>query len=161
MLDQQKHAVLSASSIKGTTVKNAVDETVGEIEEVMMNTESGEVAYIVLSVNSGFLNLGSKYFAIPFKAFSFENHQDDVVILNVDKDKLENSPGFDKDNWPSGPQTEFINEVNTYYGVEENRKSSTQRNTRDENIGVTHNETVRDNYEDRKNPNSKESEFLG
>ncbi len=161
MLDQQNHVVLSASSIKGTTVKNAVDEKVGEIEEVMMDTENGEVAYIVLSVNSGFLNLGSKYFAIPFEAFSFENHQDDVVILNVDKDKLENSPGFDKDNWPSGPQTEFINEVNTYYGLEKNRKSSTQANTRDQNTGVTHNETVRDNYEDRKNPNSKESEFLG
>jgi sporulation protein YlmC with PRC-barrel domain len=161
MIDQQKHAVLSASSIKGTTVKNAVDETVGEIEEVMMDTQNGKVAYIVLSVNAGFLNLGSKYFAIPFGAFSFKNHQEDVVILNVDKDKLENSPGFDKDNWPTGPQREFINEVNTYYGLEENRKSSTQRIARDENIGVSHNETMRDNFEDRKNPSSKESDFLG
>ena len=159
MIDQQKHVVFSASTVKGTTVKNAIDENIGEIEEIMMDAMTGEVAYVVLSVDSGFLNLGSKYFAIPFEAFSFENHQEDVVILNVDKDKLENAPGFDKDNWPSGPQGEFINELNVYYGFE--NRNSAERRPGDGNSGVSHNETIRDNYEDRKNPSSKESDFLG
>ncbi len=118
MRDTINHLVLSTSSINGTRVKNAADEKLGEIKDVMLDTESGRVAYAVLSVDTGFLNLGSKYFAVPWEALEFDTAQEEVVVFNVDKDKLENSPGFDKDNWPGTPQTDFINEVHTYYGYD-------------------------------------------
>ena len=114
----RNNLILSAGTINGTTVKNATDEKLGEIKDIMLDTESGKVAYAVLSVNTGFMNLENKYFAIPWAALEFDTAQEDVVIFNVDKERLENSPGFDKDNWPDAPQTEFINEVHTYYGYD-------------------------------------------
>lgn len=117
MKDTLSHLILSASSINGTNVRNAAGEKLGEIKDIMLDTETGKVAYAVLSVDTGFLNMGSKYFAIPWQAIDFDTI-DEKVILNVDKEKLENSPGFDKDNWPAAPQTEFINEVHTYYGYD-------------------------------------------
>ncbi|GGZ25572.1 hypothetical protein GCM10007049_17620 [Echinicola pacifica] len=118
MRNRKNELILSGSSINGTVVKTPRDEKIGNIKDTMIETSTGKIAYAVLEVDTGFLNLGSKYFAIPWQALSLDNHQDEVIILDVDKDKLENSPGFDKDNWPSGPQYEFINQVHTYYGFE-------------------------------------------
>ena len=111
------HLVLSASTINGTNVRNRAGEKLGDIKDIMMDTETGKVAYVVLSVDTGFLNLGSKYFAIPWKAIDFDT-EDEVAIVDVNKERLENSPGFDKDHWPAAPQTEFINKVHTYYGYD-------------------------------------------
>ena len=118
MKNQRNNLILSASSIEGTTVRTPADEKVGDIKDIMLDTHSGEVVYAVLSVDTGFLNLGNKYFAIPWQALTFDTAQEEVVIFDVNKEKLENAPGFDKDNWPSEPQPEFVDEVHSYYGYE-------------------------------------------
>jgi hypothetical protein len=38
------------------------------------------------------------------------------VILNVEKEILQNAPGFDKDNWPMTTDRAWISEVFSYYG---------------------------------------------
>jgi hypothetical protein len=77
----------------------------------MLNTHSGEVSYVVLKINKGFLNLGSKLLALPWESFGLNPAQDDVVIVKESKEALENSPGFDEDNWPTDPQSEFIQSI--------------------------------------------------
>lgn len=109
---------ISSSTAANCIVKTIRDEAVGTIKDVMIDTDTGEVAYVVLAVDSGFLNLGSKLLALPWAAFDFHGHQRDVIIVNADKEKLENAPGFDNDNWPIGPQHEFIHVVNSYYGYD-------------------------------------------
>ena len=37
-------------------------------------------------------------------------------VLNVDKQKLENAPGFDKDNWPDMANMTWGATIYTYYG---------------------------------------------
>jgi sporulation protein YlmC with PRC-barrel domain len=122
------HSLISSSTASSCTVKTPRDEKVGSIKDIMINTRTGEVTYVVLKVNEGFLNLGSKLLALPWESFQFDTAQDDVVIVKESKDTLENSPGFDDDNWPSGPQHEFIQSIHTYYG-QENR--SLHGSTRD------------------------------
>jgi sporulation protein YlmC with PRC-barrel domain len=120
MENPEATTLLSASSIKGTSVKNLRDEEIGTIKDVMLYTDTGEIAYAVLSVNTGFLNLESKYFAIPWEAMSFiraNRSGEEVITLDVDKDKLENSPGFDKDDWPMTPQSEVISAAFKYYDI--------------------------------------------
>jgi len=81
----------------------------------MINTSTGQVDYVVLKVDEGFLNLGSKLLALPFESFEFNTAQDDVVVVKETKETLENAPGFDSDNWPSGPQSEFLHTMRTFY----------------------------------------------
>jgi sporulation protein YlmC with PRC-barrel domain len=121
MKNSRNELILSSSSIEGTEVRTLTDEKIGSIKDVMLKPLEGEVLYFVLSVDTGFLNLDSKYFAIPAKALEFDLVHE-VIRLDVDKERLENSPGFDKDNWPKGPQVEFINRVNTYYDVPEKQR---------------------------------------
>ena len=112
------HSQIRCSTASSWTVRTPSDEQVGEIKDFILNTHSGEVSYVVLQINEGFLNLGSKLLALPWESFEFNTAQDEVVIVKESKETLENSPGFDEDNWPTGPQSEFIQSIHTYYGQE-------------------------------------------
>ncbi len=116
--NESKHLILSATSIVGTDVKTPTDEIVGEIKDLMIDIESGEIVYAVLSVDSGFLGMGSKYFALPWQSFELDTVEEKAIVMGVDKEKLKNSPGFDKDHWPTHPQQDFIDSVYTHYGFE-------------------------------------------
>jgi sporulation protein YlmC with PRC-barrel domain len=112
----QHPSILSATTMIGDQVKNAQGEDLGQIEEIMIDTQQGQVAYAVLSFG-GFLGLGDKLFAIPWQALSLDakNHQ---FILDVPKERLENAPGFDKDNWPQHADWQWLSDVYAYYGYE-------------------------------------------
>ncbi|GJM29539.1 MAG: hypothetical protein DHS20C17_21740 [Cyclobacteriaceae bacterium] len=105
---------LSASTMIGTNVKNPQGDSLGDIKEIMIDTISARVSYVVLSFG-GFMGLGDKYFAIPWEAFTIDE-DDDEFVLDVPKEKLENAPGFDKDNWPNNADHTYVNSVFDYYG---------------------------------------------
>jgi hypothetical protein len=107
--------VLSASTICSDAVVNGAGESLGEIEELMIDLGSGRVAYAVLSFG-GFLGVGNKLFAVPFEALELdaENH---CFILDVPREKLEEAPGFDKDEWPDFADASFTQQVYRYYEI--------------------------------------------
>ncbi len=126
---------ISSSTIGNCTVKSPSDEKVGKIKDIMINTMTGEVSYLVLAVDEGFLNMGSKLLALPWESFEFETKQKDVLIVKEKKEKLEKAPGFDDDNWPSGPQDEFIHDIRTYYGIKSRGTVATSETNTDKSNG--------------------------
>lgn len=107
--------VLSASSLIGDNVKNRTGEDLGKIEEIMLDSGNGRIAYAVLSFG-GILGIGNKLFAIPWEALTL-NTEEKCFYLNVDKETLENAPGFDKDNWPNMANPQWHNDVYSYYAI--------------------------------------------
>lgn len=89
---------LSASTLIGDDVKNSAGEDLGQIEDIMIDIDTGRIAYAVLSFG-GFLGIGDKLFAVPWGAMTLDL-EDKAFILDVNKEMLEDAPGFDKDNWP-------------------------------------------------------------
>ena len=81
---------------------------------IMLDVERGRIAYAVLSVG-GFLGLGDKLFAVPWSALKLDTDRS-CFVLNVDKERLENAPGFDKDRWPSMADEQWATEIHSYYG---------------------------------------------
>jgi sporulation protein YlmC with PRC-barrel domain len=106
--------VLSSSSICSDHVKNEAGEDLGEIEDLMIDLHSGRIAYAVLSFG-GFLKMGNKLFAIPWEALKVDA-VNKVFILHVDKARLENATGFDKDNWPNMADPAFGSTLYRHYG---------------------------------------------
>ena len=106
--------VLSAGTLAGDRVKNAAGDDLGNIEEIMIDLESGRVAYAVLSFG-GFLGIGDKLFAVPWEALilNLENHE---FLLNVDKNVLQDAPGFDKDDWPNMADATWGIAIHGHYG---------------------------------------------
>jgi len=90
--------VNKATSLIGMEVRNAQNEKLGEIKDLVVDLHSGKIGYAVLSVG-GFLGIGDKYIAVPPGAFSVAPDQQRVV-LNADKARIQNAPGFAKAAWP-------------------------------------------------------------
>jgi hypothetical protein len=59
--------------------------------------------------------MGNKLFAIPWEALQIDP-QKNQFILNVDKTRLENATGFDKDNWPDMADPRFDTTIYQHYG---------------------------------------------
>src|SRR5690349_18659084 len=61
-------ALVSASEIKGTHVKNLQGQDLGSIDEMLIDPDTGQVRFVILDVG-GFLGVGSTRVAVPLGAF--------------------------------------------------------------------------------------------
>lgn len=107
--------LLSTGSLKNTKIVNLDGEDLGKLEEIMLHVDSGEVAYAVVSFG-GFLGMGDKHFAVPWQALTVDTDEHRIV-LDVDRERLENAPGFVKDAWPSTADTAWMTDVYRHYGA--------------------------------------------
>jgi sporulation protein YlmC with PRC-barrel domain len=99
----------------GDDVCNQAGEDLGDIKEIMIDTTNGTVSYAVLSFG-GVLGIGEKLFAVPWKALKLDT-ENKRFVLNVDKERLKDAPGFDKNDWPDMADESWVNKVNSYYGI--------------------------------------------
>lgn len=106
---------ISASTLNGNDVKNAQGESLGHVKDIMLDTENNRVSYYVLSFG-GMLGVGDKLFAIPPETMKL-NAKDKCFILNIDKDRLKNAEGFNKDQWPNMADPTFRSNLYQHYGV--------------------------------------------
>jgi sporulation protein YlmC with PRC-barrel domain len=108
------HLILAARTITGDPVRNRAGDHLGKIEDIMLDTVSGRIAYAVLSFG-GFMGIGDKLFAVPWRLLRIDTAEHEFV-LDIDKRRLESAPGFDKHNWPDMAQPEFAEPVHRFYG---------------------------------------------
>ena len=126
-ITEEMYGVVLASKIIGETVYNRQYEDLGKIHELVIDAKEGYIAYAVLSFG-GFMGMGNKLFAIPWKAFEFAKPEHtlleiaepgDLLMLNVDKEKLKAAPGFDQDaKWPDFADRTWGNSIYKYYGYD-------------------------------------------
>ena len=108
-------SLMGADTLMGNDVYNSKEEDLGDIKEIMLDVHTGNVAYAVLSFG-GFLGMGEKLFAVPWTALKLDT-VNKRFILNVEKDRLADAPGFDKDHWPDMSDQEWAAAVHSYYGT--------------------------------------------
>lgn len=107
--------LMGANTLIGNDVYNQKDEDLGDIKEIMLDVRSGRVAYAVLSFG-GFLGMGNKLFAVPWSALALDT-VNKRFVLGVDKERLNDAPGFDKDKWPDMQDPAWRNQIHAYYGT--------------------------------------------
>lgn len=108
--------VVRAATVVGNQVRNAQGESVGEIKDLVFDIESGRIVYAVLSYG-GHLGIGDKLFAIPWQTLEYrpEKHQ---FVMDVEREQLEQAPGFDKHNWPNMADRRWQTDVYAHYEIE-------------------------------------------
>ena len=112
-----------ASELMGKSVKNLEGDDLGSVEEIVIET-TGEVGYAVLSFG-GFLGLGDKLFAVPWTAFA-QSPDGDHLTLDIQPKKLENAPGFNKDDWPDMQDENWRLVISKFYEVPAQTQSNQQ-----------------------------------
>lgn len=113
-MKQTTGLVLPATRLAGEKVVNPDGESLGKIEEFVVDIDSGRIAYAVLSFG-GFLGIGEKLFAIPWAALNFDV-ENKRFVLPVPKERLKAAPGFDKGQWPQMADRAWAQSIYDYYG---------------------------------------------
>ena len=108
--------VLSATTLEGTNIKNPAGEGLGDIKDLMIDLETGRVAYAVVEFG-GVLGIGSKLFAVPLPALK-QDSVNECFVMNTSQEALERAPGFDKDEWPDFADRTWQTAVHEHYSVE-------------------------------------------
>lgn len=108
-----KRRVLAASTLTGDNIENPEREKLGKLEDIMIDLQSGKIAYAVLSFG-GFLGMGEKLFALPWNKLHVDQERK-CVILNATKEQLKDMPGFDKNHWPDMTDPTWESKIATYY----------------------------------------------
>jgi sporulation protein YlmC with PRC-barrel domain len=86
---------VTASKIKGAKVYTIKDEELGKISEVMIDSEKGRIAYVVLA-SECFLGMNCKLFAVPWEVLKPSR---DAYVLKVEKGAFEAAEGLNEDVW--------------------------------------------------------------
>ena len=107
--------LMGANTLLGEDVYNNKDEKLGDIKEFMLDMNTGDVAYAVLSFG-GLLGMGEKLFAVPWQALKLDT-VNKRFVLNKEKDELKNAPGFDKDDWPDMADQTWASGIESFYGA--------------------------------------------
>ena len=112
---EEMYGVALASKIIGEAVVNRHNESLGKIHELVIDAKEGRLAYAVLSFG-GFMGMGNKLFAMPWEGFEFDKTEN-KLILNVNKERLKEAPGFDPDaKWPDFADLAWGSSIYEYYG---------------------------------------------
>jgi hypothetical protein len=105
------------SQIIGAKVEDPSGKDIGKIEDLMVDS-SGRVQFAVLSFG-GFLGVGDKWYAIPWKALHVERDADSAnverVVLDASKETLEKAPAFARDRWPDAKDTHWTRDARNYW----------------------------------------------
>jgi sporulation protein YlmC with PRC-barrel domain len=83
------------SNLSGTAVRNAADENLGDINDVVIDS-SGKPSVAIIGVG-GFLGIGEKDVGVPFDALKFtmtNENKERVARLDVTKEALQAAPTF-------------------------------------------------------------------
>ncbi|HVX14339.1 MAG TPA: PRC-barrel domain-containing protein [Pirellulales bacterium] len=109
------------SQIRGMTVRNSGGKDLGDIKDLMLDMGGhGRVRYAAMSFG-GFLGMGDKLFAIPWRALKFQHDSEknkDFVIFDATEESLKKTPGFDKDHWPDMADRTWMQDVDQHHGVD-------------------------------------------
>jgi sporulation protein YlmC with PRC-barrel domain len=138
---------LRLSEIMDMDVRNAQDEDLGAIEDVVVDPKSGQIRYAAVSVG-GFLGVGDRLIAVPWQALRIQqepNDDDKFVLLNADRARIENAPGFNEENWPDFGNQRYAEEVDTYYGSSSARESTTGTRSSTDQRSTNQFDSTRDN----------------
>jgi hypothetical protein len=88
-----RHTLIASDRVDGTAVRRPNGDKVGNIERLMIDKVSGQVAYAVLSFG-GFFGLGNKHFPIPWGRLRY-NVGYQCYELDLSDEELKKAPSFE------------------------------------------------------------------
>jgi sporulation protein YlmC with PRC-barrel domain len=85
-----------ASNLMGASVKSAQGESLGKIDELVIDPQDARIKAAIVSVG-GVLGLGAKSVAIPWDRITMGTGADrDTMIVAMGREELEKAPGWQK-----------------------------------------------------------------
>lgn len=87
------------SKLIGKDVKNAQNEDLGSIYDLVLTSDHQQVSYAALS-SGGTWGIGARYYAVPWSSLQVGPQGD--ITTSISKSQLDQA-AFDRNNWPAQP----------------------------------------------------------
>ena len=87
-------SLIAANRVNGTSVYNPAGDTLGTIDDIMIDKVSGRAIYAVMAFD-GFLGMGEKFHPLPWSSLHYDTVKDGYVV-DLDKKLLEAAPYYDR-----------------------------------------------------------------
>jgi hypothetical protein len=109
-----RHDLIGSDRVEGTNVYRSDGTKIGEIERVMVDKISGQVAYAVMSFG-GFLGIGEDHYPIPWQRLTY-NERLGGYEVNITDAQLKKAPKYATgEEWKWDPARG--RQIYDYYGV--------------------------------------------
>jgi len=112
--DQQINA-FPVEKIIGSKVINLKGETLGKIQNLVVDVDTGRIVYAVLE-SDGFLDIGEKLFPVPWGSLA-ALPAEGIFFLNQSKEQMVKAPAFDKNKPPNMGDMRWGADVLKHYGA--------------------------------------------
>lgn len=100
------------SELRGRRVTNYDFENLGKVEDLMLDSTTGNVEYAVVSFN-GMAEKG-KLYPVPLRALTVDT-EGDFITLNADREMIRHAPGFERNQWPDTGDLRWQSGIRSYY----------------------------------------------
>lgn len=90
---------VQASRFMDYEVLGTDGESLGGIDEIVLDSQSGQILYVALG-RGGFLGIGGDHVAVPYGDLQYDI-QAEQISLGVTRDQFDDLQGFSGDAWPT------------------------------------------------------------
>ncbi len=111
-----------ASRVIGAAVKNKEGDLFGEITDLMIDPQSGGVAFAVVS-RGGVLGIPMRFVVVPFSALASTSEKR-VYLLEMSQEKIAEAPSLNRYPWPDMADQAWGTETSRSYGQSPNWEES-------------------------------------
>ena len=126
-----------ASQVIGLNVKNAGDETIGEVQDLVLDMKSGEILAVVIS-SGGFLGMADTLSSVPVSVLRYDANTK-AFKTKLTKEQLGKAPQFKSSAWPDyndATNTEALRSYRDSVGGDVSAPDNTAQNEKPQNKDV-------------------------
>jgi len=107
-----------ASKILGATLRNAQSESLGSVEDLLLDRNS-KVAFAIVG-HGGVLGIGENYIPVPWSKLTFADREDTGLVATIDstKEQLEKAPLVKGDTYATMLAPGFTDQVCKFFGTD-------------------------------------------
>lgn len=106
--------LIASNKVEGTAVYHRDGEKLGSVYNFMVDKQSGQVEYAVLSFG-GVFGFGDDYYPLPWDMLTYDTEKRGYVV-SIDKSVLEKAPRYATGSEPMF-DPEYGRSVYGYYGI--------------------------------------------
>ncbi|HEX8200603.1 MAG TPA: PRC-barrel domain-containing protein [Isosphaeraceae bacterium] len=115
---QALQSVVCAAKIVGANLKNAANEDIGEVKDLLLD-RTGRMAFAILG-HGGTLGIGESFVPVPWSKLRLNYNREDTAItvqIPVTKEQLEKAPLVKEDTYATLLAPGFVDQVYRYFGM--------------------------------------------
>ena len=113
--DRETGRLIGSDKVEGTPVNDRAGNKLGNVERVMIDKQTGRVAYAVLSFG-GFLGIGERYHPLPWSLLDYDTAQA-AYVVDLDRDTLERAPTIGREERVDWDLSAYGRQIHDFYRV--------------------------------------------